>query len=434
MTDSVAVFPPGYRLTDSTDGSPLVGAVIEFYDAGTTTPKTVYSDDDLLTSIGTTVTTDSLGYPTSDAGTTKSLVYVGTSAYKVVIKTSGGTTISSHDEVKGAVATVDSSDLSVQVTRPVVTKSLDYTVLTSDQNKIFAGNCTAGDVTFTLPSAVTAADGFQITFQHAGTANQVLLASVSSQTITSGATSFAAVMPLSFSGEEVTLVSDGANWRVTSHTGPLIKRAHGTITVADRLTAPPGSEVNGAIYLISGAPSGGWSTFASQDLVQYTSSAWVKFTPPSDCGWRVYVQDEDAYYCFVGSAWVAEAATQANQETGTDVARYVTPGRQQYHKSAAKVFLASAVSAGTPANTQSYNVSSVTDTATGRLTANLTTAFSAVTNAHVATGARANTTTAGITITNDTNTTASVVEIAFLNVSDSLIDPVVWSLASYGDQ
>lgn len=416
MTDSVAVFPPGYRLTDSTDGSPLVGAVIEFYDAGTTTPKTVYSDDDLLTSIGTTVTTDSLGYPTSDAGTTKSLVYVGTSAYKVVIKTSGGTTISSHDDVKGAVATVDSSDLSVQVTRPVVTKSLDYTVLTADQNKILSGNCTAGDVTFTLPSAVTAADGFQVTFQHAGTANQVLLASVSSQTITSGATSFSTVMPLSFSGEEVTLVSDGANWRVTSHTGPLIKRAQGIITVADRLTAPPGSEVNGAIYLISGAPSGGWSSFASQDLAQYTSSAWVKFTPPSDCGWRVYVQDEDAYYCFVGSAWVAEAATQANQETATDVARYVTPGRQQYHPSALKAWWDVDQSSATAAIQASHSVSSVTDSTTGQFDINLTTAMSAV-NYAITTGCTDASAGQAVTTTVEPSPTVSLVPIRTFNSS-----------------
>lgn len=70
MADSTAVFPPGFRVTDSITGAALSGAVIRFYDAETTTPKIVYADSDLLTELGTSVTCDSLGYPTSN-GTRK---------------------------------------------------------------------------------------------------------------------------------------------------------------------------------------------------------------------------------------------------------------------------------------------------------------------------------------------------------------------------
>ncbi len=56
------------------------------------------------------------------------------------------------------------------------------------------------------------------------------------------------------------------------------------------------------------------------------------------------------------------AATQANQETGTSLLAFVTPGRQQYHQSACKGWgsadFAGAVSA-------SYNLTSVTDTGNG---------------------------------------------------------------------
>ena len=100
MTTSVAVFPPGFRVTDAND-LPVSGAVIEFYAAGTTTPKTVYSDADLSVAIGTSVTCDSGGYPSS--GGNRVLVYVNENAYKIVGKDSSGNTLWEHDEVLGAI-------------------------------------------------------------------------------------------------------------------------------------------------------------------------------------------------------------------------------------------------------------------------------------------------------------------------------------------
>lgn len=384
MVNSVAVFTPGFRVTDSSTGAPLSGAVIRFYDAGTDTQKTVYSDASLTTELGTSVTTDALGYPVS-SGSTKTLIYVGTSSYKVTIETSAGVIIASHDNCVGAVDVVDPGDLSVTATTPVVTKSLSYTVLSADQSTVFVGNCSSGDVTFTLPSAVAVGDGWGVDIQHAGSANQVLLSTVSSQAINSGATSYSTVMALTRSGESVRLVSDGGNWRVTSHTGPHIKASQGIITVTDRLTAPPGSEVNGAFYLISGTPSGDWASFSAGDLVQYTSSAWVRFTPAE--GWQAWVADEDIYYRYTGAAWVAESAsdtvagtieiaTQAEQETATDVLRAVTPGRQHFHPSAAKAWGKVSYSGGTPSVTVSNNITSVTDTASGRLTVTIATDIS----------------------------------------------------------
>lgn len=100
MTTSVAVFPPGFRVTDAND-LPVSGAVIEFYAAGTTTPKTVYSDADLSVAIGTSVTCDSGGYPSS--GGNRVLVYVNENAYKIIGKDSSGNTLWEHDDVLGAI-------------------------------------------------------------------------------------------------------------------------------------------------------------------------------------------------------------------------------------------------------------------------------------------------------------------------------------------
>lgn len=106
MTTSVAVFSPGFRVTDAND-LPVSGATIEFYAAGTTTPKTVYSDRDLTVAIGTTVTCDSGGYPAS--GGNRVLVYVNENAYKVIGKTAGGTILWQHDDVLGAIVPGTSS-------------------------------------------------------------------------------------------------------------------------------------------------------------------------------------------------------------------------------------------------------------------------------------------------------------------------------------
>ena len=54
------VFRTVQRLLDSS-GVLEPGATIEFYDAGTTTPRTVYSDRALATSAGTSVTADAAG-------------------------------------------------------------------------------------------------------------------------------------------------------------------------------------------------------------------------------------------------------------------------------------------------------------------------------------------------------------------------------------
>ena len=102
MADAVAVFTPGQRLID-TSGVPFASCEVTFCEAGTTTPKLVYADADLTVSLGSTIYTDSAGYPVTSSGSTiKTLVYTDTSAYKITI-TSDAITIAEHDNVKGAV-------------------------------------------------------------------------------------------------------------------------------------------------------------------------------------------------------------------------------------------------------------------------------------------------------------------------------------------
>jgi hypothetical protein len=380
MVDAVAVFPTGQRLTNSTTGAPLSGAVVRFYTAGTTTPKTVYADQDLTTALGTSVTTDSLGYPTSD-GSTKTLVYTDTSSYKARIETSTGTLIVEHDNQKGAVTAGTSSSGSATLATTVETKSTDYTVLAADQNKLFRGNVTGGDVILTMPSAAAATigNGWGFWAEHAGSANQLVLTSVSSQTFTDGFTSYGEKFVLTASGEGVRITSDGGNWVVSQHTPPAIKAGSTILTIADRLAAAPGAPpAQGALYIATGAATWGTTSVANHDVVQHTTGgAYVKFTPLD--GWTAHVADEDETYQYQGSAWVqlvTKAATQAQQEAGTSALVAVTPSVQHLHPSAAKCWATITYSGGTPTLAASYNITSITDTGAGQLTITIATDFS----------------------------------------------------------
>jgi len=65
------------------------------------------------------------------------------------------------------------------------------------------------------------------------------------------------------------------------------------------------------------------------------------------------------------------AATQAQQETATSTAVYVSPGAQQYHPCASKAWV-NFNGTGTVAIRAGYNVSSITDNGTGNYTVNFT--------------------------------------------------------------
>ena len=56
---STLVFQPGFRVLDAS-GRPVSGAQIRFFEAGTSTPKTVYSDAALTQALGSIVYTLSL--------------------------------------------------------------------------------------------------------------------------------------------------------------------------------------------------------------------------------------------------------------------------------------------------------------------------------------------------------------------------------------
>lgn len=89
----------------------------------------------------------------------------------------------------------------------------------------------------------------------------------------------------------------------------------------DTLT-PPGSPADGDCYIIAGTGAGGWIG-KDQKIAFRLSTGWVYITARE--GTLAYLQDEDKFYLFDGSAWGAVQASASQVWTGTATNRNITP-------------------------------------------------------------------------------------------------------------
>lgn len=125
-------------------------------------------------------------------------------------------------------------------------------------------------------------------------------------------------------------------------------------------------------------------------------------------------------------AGVMEMATQAEIETGTDVGRAVSPGRQQFHPSAAKGWCAMN-GQGTVAIRVSYNVSGIVDNGTGDYTITWDTDFSSANYAPAIAASLL------IRIHNSTLPTAGAIRVQTYNNSIASSDAEYVSVVAFGD-
>jgi hypothetical protein len=198
--------------------------------------------------------------------------------------------------------------------------------------------------------------------------------------------------------------------------------------------------VAGARYILTAAPSGAWSSFAEHDIVESDGSgSWIRRTPPTDCGWIAFVQDEDANYQFRGSAWVAFAhaasdtlagliaiAVQSEMEAASSNTLAVTPGRMKNHPGVAKVHGAFGVAGNL---LDGYGISSITDDGTGIATVNFSTDFSSVNY------------TANVSVVHSGSSRFVMIEskavgsvqVRARDGSGNLADPTSWTVTVFGD-
>jgi hypothetical protein len=142
------------------------------------------------------------------------------------------------------------------------------------------------------------------------------------------------------------------------------------------------------VFAITNSAGGSVNT-AVGDLIEADGAGrWIQLTPPSDCGWLAFVQDENLYYGYMGTAWaqtppaasdtvagILEIADQSEMEAATDVLKAVVPGRLRFNPGNVKVWASVAVSGGVPTLSASNNVSGITDSGTGVLTVTIDTDF-----------------------------------------------------------
>lgn len=304
MTDSIQVFKPGFRVEDG-DGELVSGAVIYFFDSETTTPRAVYSDYALSASLGTSVTCNSEGVPTSN-GNAVVEIYTGNTPYKVQIKDADGALIPgfSWDKIKGALDTSGIPSVSDFVASfPITNSSSNQTPVNADKAKYYNLNCSGGDVSVTIAAASTLDNGWSIKVRHDGTANQILFVGTGGDLFKIGGRAGVAAFAGSLRGQVFTITCDQTGFKV-EQSSPALFNALGVIAVADYLSAPPVSPEAGARYLVSTSPTGAWSTFAQYDIAEASGQGtWFNITPPTNCGWLAYHQGEKDYYLFAASAW-----------------------------------------------------------------------------------------------------------------------------------
>ena len=123
-------------------------------------------------------------------------------------------------------------------------------------------------------------------------------------------------------------------------------------------------------------------------------------------------------------------ATQSDQETSTSTTTAVSPGTQQFHPSAAK-FWAKFNAAG--AAQASYNVTSITDTATGIADVVIATDFSSA-NYSVVSDAYSAAPTVSALSSGSAQAAGSIRVVAFTSSTGAAVDPTNYMVAGFGDQ
>jgi hypothetical protein len=137
--------------------------------------------------------------------------------------------------------------------------------------------------------------------------------------------------------------------------------------------------------------------------------------------WQVYIQPN--------------RAVQSDQEAGTSTSSVVISAMQQFHPSSCKAW-GQTTGGGTPVMTTSYNMTSITDTAVGRLTITIGTDFSSANWAGMTNGIHTTTTRVRPTgIMTKAAGTAIIESVSAIGTPGTLADPEVgWDWALFGDQ
>lgn len=165
-------------------GLPLTGGLVYTYAAGTTTPKATYTDSTGGTPNANPVVLDSAG---------RAAIWLGDGGYKFVIKTSAGATISTVDNVGGAVSTAYGSSCEEIATNTAIAST--------DANKAYIATAA---LTLSPLAVATAGEGFYFSVYAQGGA--VTIDPNGAETINNASTLTVQ------QGASALVISDGDEW------------------------------------------------------------------------------------------------------------------------------------------------------------------------------------------------------------------------------
>lgn len=100
---------------------------------------------------------------------------------------------------------------------------------------------------------------------------------------------------------------------VTANDFLFLLSAMSHLAIIDRdLTAPPGTIVEGAVYIPAAGASGAWTGLAGKIVIGH-GGAWVSYTPLE--GWGGWVLDENLRIRHNGTTWLVQADLQAHTKS-----------------------------------------------------------------------------------------------------------------------
>lgn len=350
---------------DPATGKALSGGKIYTYLTGTTTPKATYptrADSDALSNANANpVVTNAYGYPGTEVW------LLNDAAYRIIIKTSDdATTIWSSETITG---TFDNRFANGDALNDTSNNELIKFVKTgSAVNEFSIANAATGSGP-TLSATGSDSDiAINITPKGSGTINlngSVVFNSATTVAIEDSRTT-TVVYPLTLtattSGTPAAGIGTGLKFRAES-----ADEAPSDFGALQFAATDVGSGTEDTSFDVQLRVAGG--ALATKYSFRNTNATYKYIITGAPTADRTLTLPD-------GDGTIPSVATQSDMETGTSTTAVVTPGRAQYHASAAKGWVLINASSGTPTAGASYNVTSLTDNGTGDYTINWATDFS----------------------------------------------------------
>jgi hypothetical protein len=399
-------------------GNPLVSGKLAFFEVGTTTDKNTYSDDGLTIPNTNPVILDGAGRCPN---------VFGEGTYKVVSFTADDVQIQVFDPVgegasTGAFGQWDSGSkystgdlvrFDNQYYRSILSDNTGNNPATSENNweLLSFGRVWNSTITYARGDTVYGSDGLVYTLKALTSLNNSPVSQTSSANwvhqnelyTVSDTAGTVSIMTASVSNG-LAILRDGSIFYINS--------------IGENTSTAPTLNIN-ALGAKTITKEGG-QALALGDIAASGAVMILQYVLSSD------------EFSLLNPAADVEAATQAEQETGTEAGKFVAPATQQYHDSAAKVW-ASFEQLGTHSLYGSYNVSSLSDLGTGITQVNIATDFSNTNYSSVATSGRSGSTAATMCSISKDGTLSGSFIVRNYNTAGSGIDGFV-TCACYGDQ